>query len=35
MMDDELKAIFAYLKSTKPKKYIIPEATPPLMAAAK
>jgi hypothetical protein len=34
MTDDELKAIFAYLKSTKPIKNVVPEPTPPLMAAA-
>ena len=33
MTDDELKAIFAYLKSTKPVKNIVPAATPPVMAA--
>lgn len=35
MTDDELKAVFAFLKSTKPIKNIVPEATPPLMAATK
>ena len=35
MTDDELKAIFAYLKSTKPIKNVVPEATPPVLAAAK
>jgi len=34
MTDDELKAIFAFLKSTKPIKNIVPEPTPPVMAAA-
>ncbi len=31
--DDELKAIFAYLKSTKPIKNLVPPPTPPLAAA--
>ncbi|HEY3387714.1 MAG TPA: c-type cytochrome [Saprospiraceae bacterium] len=35
MSDDELKAIFAYLKTVKPIKNIVPEPTPPAMAAAK
>ncbi len=34
MTDDELKAVFAYLKSTKPIKNVVPEPTPPAMAAA-
>ena len=34
MTDDELKAVFAFLKSTKPIKNVVPEATPPVMAAA-
>ena len=33
MTDDELKAIFAYLKSTKPIKNVVPEPTPPVLAA--
>lgn len=32
MTDEELKAIFAYLKSTKPIKNIVPEAEPPVAA---
>jgi hypothetical protein len=32
MTDDELKAIFAYLKSTKPIKNNVPTAAPPLSA---
>ncbi|NVO21185.1 MAG: diheme cytochrome c-553 [Bacteroidetes bacterium] len=32
MTDDELKAIFAYLKSTKPIHNIVPEAVPPALA---
>jgi hypothetical protein len=32
MTDDELKAIFAYLKSTKPIHNVVPEAAPPLSA---
>lgn len=35
MTDDELKAIFAYLKSTKPIKNVVPEPTPPALAAVK
>lgn len=35
MTDDELKAVFAYLKSTKPIKNVVPEPTPPVMAAVK
>jgi len=35
MTDDELKAIFAFLKSTKPIKNVVPEPTPPVMASAK
>lgn len=34
MTDDELKAIFAYLKSTKPVKNIVPPPTPPALATA-
>jgi hypothetical protein len=34
LTDDELKAIFAYLKSTKPIKNIVPDPTPPVLAAA-
>jgi hypothetical protein len=34
MTDDELKAVFAYLKSTKPIKNVVPEPTPPVLAAA-
>jgi hypothetical protein len=30
MTDDELKAIFAYLKSTKPVKNVVPRPTPPM-----
>ena len=32
MTDDELKAIFAYLKSTPPVKNVVPEPTPPVSA---
>lgn len=32
MTDDELKAIFAYLKSTKPVKNIVPAPEPPVSA---
>ena len=32
MSDDELKAVFAYLKTTKPVKNIVPEPLPPLAA---
>jgi mono/diheme cytochrome c family protein len=32
MTDDELKAVFAYLKSTKPIHNIVPQPVPPLMA---
>jgi hypothetical protein len=32
MTDDELKAIFAYLKSTKPIHNIVPQPTPPVSA---
>jgi hypothetical protein len=28
-MDDDVKAIFAYLKSTKPVKNVVPMAIPP------
>ncbi|MBF9255792.1 c-type cytochrome [Pontibacter sp. 172403-2] len=34
MTDQELKAIFAYLKSTKPIKNVVPAAQPPLAATA-
>jgi hypothetical protein len=33
MTDEELSAIFAYLKSTKPIKNVVPAATPPVTAA--
>ena len=33
MTDDELKAIFAYMKSTKPVKNIVPSPQPPVAAA--
>jgi hypothetical protein len=33
MTDDELKAIFAYLKSTKPIRNVVPAVEPPLLAA--
>jgi len=32
MTDDELKAIFAYLKTTKPIRNIVPQPTPPVSA---
>lgn len=32
MTDDELKAVFAYLKSTKPIHNIVPQPVPPLLA---
>ena len=32
MTDDELKAMFSYLKSTKPIHNIVPQAAPPLLA---
>jgi len=32
MTDDELKAVFAYLKSTKPIDNIVPQAAPPVLA---
>jgi hypothetical protein len=35
MSDDELKAIFAYLKSTKPVHNIVPDAMPPVTAMKK
>jgi hypothetical protein len=35
MSDDELKAIFAYLKSTKPIHTIVPNAAPPATAMKK
>lgn len=34
MTDDELKAIFAYLKSTKPIKNVVPAPKPPVTAKA-
>ena len=34
MTDDELKAVFAYLKSTTPIKNVVPEYQPPVLAAA-
>ena len=33
MTDDELKAVFAYLKSTKPIKNIVPPPQPPVLAS--
>jgi cytochrome c553 len=33
MSDDEIKAIFAYLKSTKPIQNVVPPPAPPVMAA--
>jgi len=33
MSEDELKAIFTYLKSTKPIQNVVPPPTPPVMAA--
>ena len=33
MTDDELKAIFSYLKSTKPIKNIVPAPVPPMLVA--
>ena len=33
MTDDELKAIFAYLKSTKPINNVVPPPIPPALAA--
>jgi hypothetical protein len=35
MTDDELKAIFAYLKSTKPIKNVVPQPKPPVAAQKK
>lgn len=35
LTDDEMKAMFAYLKSTKPVQNVVPEAQPPVLAAAK
>jgi hypothetical protein len=32
MTDDELKAVFAYLKSTKPIKNVVPAPLPPVTA---
>ncbi|AKD04032.1 c-type cytochrome [Pontibacter korlensis] len=34
MTDEELRAVFAYLKSTKPIKNVVPPAQPPVSAAA-
>jgi mono/diheme cytochrome c family protein len=34
MSDEELRAVFAYLKSTKPINNLVPEYQPPVMAAA-
>ncbi|MBC5773683.1 c-type cytochrome [Pontibacter sp. KCTC 32443] len=34
MTDEELKAVFAYLKSTKPIKNVVPAPQPPLAAAS-
>jgi hypothetical protein len=34
MTDDELKAVFAFLKSTKPVSNVVPELQPPLTAMA-
>jgi len=33
MSDDDLKAIFAFLKSTKPVKNVVPQAQPPVLAS--
>lgn len=33
MTDDELKAVFAYLKSIKPVKNVVPQAEPPVLAS--
>jgi hypothetical protein len=33
MTDDELKAIFAFLKSTKPINNVVPQAQPPVLSA--
>jgi hypothetical protein len=35
MTDDEMKAVFAFLKSTKPIQNVVPAPLPPVMAAAK
>jgi len=35
MTDDELRAIFAYLKSTKPIKNVVPQPQPPVSAGGK
>lgn len=35
MTDDEMKAVFAFLKSTKPIQNVVPAPLPPMMAAAK
>ena len=32
MRDDELKAIFAYLRTVKPIKNLVPQPTPPVLA---
>jgi hypothetical protein len=32
MKDEELKAIFAYLKTIKPVNNVVPPAAPPVMA---
>ena len=34
MTDEELSAVFAYLKSTNPIKNVVPEVQPPVLAAA-
>ncbi len=35
MTDDELKAVFAFLKSTKPIQNVVPEVAPPVLAMQK
>jgi hypothetical protein len=35
MTDDELKAIFSYLKSTKPIHNVVPQPQPPVLAMKK
>jgi len=35
MSDDELKAMFAYLKSTKPVHNVVPNAEPPVTVIKK
>lgn len=35
MTDDELKAVFAYLKSTKPIQNVVPDVAPPVLAMQK